>query len=158
MIASTKQPNGGIYCLYAKNVQMILLSTPPRKEKFIIQSEPIPQQRHRDSKYGGKYDPNKHVKESIGLIALYQQSSKKKFTYGPLFMKISFYFPIPKYLKNKISENDWHIKRPDSSNLLKLYEDALKHMYKDDSQFCKIDIEKRYSSNPRTEIIITELE
>ena len=49
------------------------------------------------------------------------------------------------------------ITRPDASNYAKLTEDALSGVvYLDDSQVVDLTVRKRYSSQPRTEIVVRE--
>lgn len=122
--------------------------------KFIIPGDPKPQQRHRDAKYGGKYDPTKQLKSIIGLVALSQHKVRRLL--GPLEMNFNFYMPIPKR-NTKIQEGYPHTLRPDFDNLIKLYTDALSFLYKDDAQICKGIYSKVYSSQPRTEIQIIPL-
>lgn len=48
-----------------------------------------------------------------------------------------------------------HNQKPDSSNLLKFYEDAANSvLYDDDSMLCHVSAKKKWSDNPRTEINI----
>lgn len=49
-------------------------------------------------------------------------------------------------------------KKPDSSNILKAVEDGLNGVaYRDDSQIVDHEIHKRYSTEPRLEVTITEV-
>ena len=52
----------------------------------------------------------------------------------------------------------YHTKKPDSDNLLKTVKDALEGtFYKNDSQICKVNMEKVYSDRPRIEFELKEI-
>ena len=62
-------------------------------------------------------------------------------------------------IKDKYVEIEQHSRKPDLDNLIKMLADTVqgKHrMILDDSQICRIQAEKVYSKQPRTEIIIEE--
>lgn len=81
---------------------------------------------------------------------------------GPLALYVTFYLPIPKSLSNKKQqnlENTYHWRKPDKDNLEKwLCDICSKIVYTDDSQIAVSTVEKRFSSNPRTEFMLKELE
>lgn len=71
--------------------------------------------------------------------------------------RIYFRIPIscPKNLRTEMIDV-YRNKKPDLSNLLKFYEDALnKILWTDDSQICQILTYKAYSDHPRVEIEVT---
>ena len=96
---------------------------------------PLPAPRPRFSKFG-TYNPKRYTdyKKAVALLA------KRVFkpTLKPVKLVVYFYMPIPKsWSKKKRLEavGQYHIKKPDSDNLLKTVKDALNGIaYKDDSQ------------------------
>ena len=130
---------------------------------FTIPGKPIALKRHRPSARGGYYDPSSKDKKQTWLqIAKYKPKQPFK---GSIYLKVMFYSKRPKshfrtgkyanVLKDGVPE--YHTNTPDLSNLIKLYEDILQpNFYLDDSQICRIQAEKIYSKQPRTEIIIEE--
>ena len=131
--------------------------------KFTIKGKPIALKRHRSTRSGRMYDPSAKDKKQIWLqIARFKP---KRPLEGQIMLFATFYMPRPKkhfrtgkyanVLKDGVPE--YHTNTPDLSNLIKLYEDILQpSFYLDDSQICRIQAEKIYSKQPRTEIIIEE--
>ena len=129
-----------------------------------IKGKPIALKRHRSTRTGRMYDPSAKDKKQIWLqIARFKP---KRPLEGKIMLFATFYMPRPKshyrtgkyanVLKDKMPE--YHTNTPDLSNLIKLYEDILQpSFYLDDSQICRIQAEKVYSKQPRTEIIIEEI-
>lgn len=79
----------------------------------------------------------------------------------PLFLSgeavsltVTFYMPIPSSIsQKKRADLYWHVKKPDSDNLLKFLKDCGNGvLWVDDSQVCHVEARKIYSDNPRTEI------
>ena len=130
---------------------------------FTITGQAKALKRHRPSARGGYYDPSSKDKKQIWLqIARFKP---KRPLEGQIMLFATFYMPRPKkhfrtgkyanVLKDGVPE--YHTNTPDLSNLIKLYEDILMpSFYLDDSQICRIQAEKIYSKQPRTEIIIEE--
>ena len=119
---------------------------------YTIPGNPIPLARPRFSK-GHVFDCQKREKTAIALI-IHNQRGNTSFLEGPLRLDITFFMKIPKKGKNLL----WHIKRPDLSNMLKLYEDvAIGILYEDDSQIAEIVARKIYDEYPRTEFTLTHL-
>lgn len=71
---------------------------------------------------------------------------------GPVDLEVFFYMPIPKSLSKKKREAmraEWHIVKPDTSNLLKAVEDALNGiLWVDDSQVARCTLSKTYGAEP----------
>lgn len=132
-----------------------------RIKHYIIFGDPIALARARISR-GKLYDAQKHAKLVWGIDLQRQQNDEPLFE-GPIFMDVLFYMPLPKSCSKKKQDslkNQWHIYKPDSSNLLKFIEDvAISICYKDDSIISKVNIEKVYDDGkgPRTEFIFKEL-
>ena len=77
----------------------------------------------------------------------------------PLILNINFYLSIT---LNDAKLKQWGIippiHKPDTSNLLKFYEDCLNSLaYHDDSQIVSIVSQKFYDDNPRTEIEVIKM-
>jgi Holliday junction resolvase RusA-like endonuclease len=86
--------------------------------------------------------------------------------------RIEMYFemPIPNYwtkkkrsqfeIDSKDDKKIWHIKKPDVTNMRKLYEDCLEKagILSNDSVIVCGETQKYYSSTPRTIIIIKKME
>jgi len=140
--------------------------------RIIILGKPEAQQRHRDRKYGGKYDPQSKIKGPLGLIIKSQIRRQKLKPHqlrssipltGAISVVMRFYMPIPKSTSKKKAllmevGQIHHTKKPDSDNMTKFYYDVLKGIaWKDDSQVVHSDIKKMYSRDPRVEILVTEV-
>ncbi len=76
---------------------------------------------------------------------------------APISVRIMFYFPIPESFsakKKERLENTPHCKMPDTDNCVKSILDGCQgYVFQNDSRIYRIVAEKRYSSNPRTEVI-----
>ena len=124
--------------------------------KYVILGKPIPLARARHSN-GHVYDSQTHEKLRAGLYLQNQHGNKPMFE-GPIHFEIIFYFE-PTKRKRLIMHGIPHIFKPDTSNLVKFYEDvATGILYKDDCIISSITARKLYDKGEaRTEIIITEL-
>jgi Holliday junction resolvase RusA-like endonuclease len=133
-----------------------------RYKHYVIKGDPVALARVRFSRVGGIYDSQKHIKVVWG-IDLQRQHNEEPFFSGPLFMDVIFYFPIPKNCSRKRAKElagQYHISKPDSSNLLKFVEDvATKILYNDDCIIAYHCVEKLYDdgNGPRTEFVLREL-
>lgn len=128
---------------------------------------PKPQARARHYNRGGfsgTYDPSKGDKESF-LSIIHQKAPREPIT-GPIQLTIVFYMPRPKghygsgkkQCLLKDSAPEFHTGRPDIDNIIKFYQDSMnKVFWKDDSQICWIEAQKKYSERPRTHLIIQTL-
>jgi len=122
---------------------------------YLIPGRPVPLQRARHNQYSSRpWDPQKALKQQLShLIAL--QNKLKIMYQGPLRLEIIFYFPRSRETRKET----WHHMRPDTTNLIKLIEDVCnKLLYEDDCQIAWIDARKMYSSKPRVEFDLHELE
>jgi len=128
---------------------------------FFLPDKPIPWSRPGSSK-GRFYDPQCDVKENI------RQYVKKMFL-PPDFKLIEslfiihyiFQFEMPKSWSKKKKERMYgiaHRQRPDSSNLVKFYEDAFNgFIFKDDCEIWNFSVKKKWSDKNQTIIQIIEL-
>lgn len=132
--------------------------------KLLIPGKPLGKQRPRVLKNGTTYTPKKTVNYETLIKELYATEYRlEKPKEGPLKMKITAYFPIPKSVSKvkATSMERGHIrptKRPDVDNIIKIVADALNGLaYKDDSQIVSCCLEKYYSSIPRVQVEIEEV-
>jgi Holliday junction resolvase RusA-like endonuclease len=107
------------------------------------------------------YDPQGALKNDLKVLVEEQCKDLPALFQYP---KVSFWFymPIPKSMAKSeriqtTLENLRHVKKPDVDNLIKLYLDVMtKYVYDDDNCVSLGSVEKFYSDNPRTEILIEE--
>ncbi len=131
--------------------------------KFILDGEPIAQMRHRTS--GRKhYNPQSEIKKSIQWRIKHkcQLQGHKQPLEGPISIEMIFYLDYPR----KRSRSDLNLflwgcekntSKPDDDNMEKFYKDCLsKIVYVDDKQIISTKLEKHYSLQPRTEILVME--
>jgi len=135
--------------------------------KIIINEEPKSQSRPRFNSYTKKAYEKEDItnyKKKVSYAA--KQVIKKPIEKGiPLKIEVSFYMKTPKVISN-VKKNASNIdnelirvtKKPDIDNLLKAILDGLNGIaFDDDNQITDVILKKRYSFDPRTEILITEL-
>ena len=123
--------------------------------KIFIPIKPMGAPRPRVTR-NGTYNDLKYTnyKKAIALIS----NSKFKIpSNAPFFMKLDFFFEIPKsWSKAKKESAKWHVFKPDSDNLAKGVKDALNGIaYVDDAQVCFLQIRKQYA---QSEGILIEIE
>jgi Holliday junction resolvase RusA-like endonuclease len=127
----------------------------------MVEGNPIALARVRYSR-GNFYDSQKNLKLVWG-ISLSNQHNDEPLFVGPIWMDIIFYLPIAKKCPGKLRQdliNNWHLCKPDISNLCKFLEDVcIGICYEDDCLIAKETIEKVYDdgNGPRTEFTISEL-
>lgn len=87
----------------------------------------------------------------------------QKILAAPLCLDFTFQMPIPQ-ATSKVRRTQMlngilhHIKRPDTTNLIKFAEDTLKGIViEDDSQVCQISAQKIYGLTPKTVIKVIPL-
>ena len=134
--------------------------------EFSVKGCPKALKRHRSTRTGRMYDPSAKEKKQLWLqIAKFKP---KKPLAGNIMIKLVFYMPRPKShyrtgkFKHLLKENvpDFHSFTPDLDNLVKLVCDTIQgkdRMIVDDSQVCRLQAEKIYDEEPRTEVIIEEV-
>ncbi len=121
---------------------------------IVIPLTPYPAPRPRFSKFG-TYNPKKYTEHKKAFALLAKVQSKTYFERG-IELNVTFFMPIPTSLSKKkrseLIEQHYHIKKPDCDNLLKTVKDSLEGVfYKNDSQICKVTMQKVYSDKPRVE-------
>ena len=132
--------------------------------EFTIHTEPRPQGRPRFSIRGGRvhvFDPSAKEKKMFMARCLKYKPSKP--TECAMFVDMNLYFARPKshygtgknssILKNSAPE--FHVKTPDTDNLVKFIFDALNDIFwKDDAMIMGHKVKKHYASKPRVEVSI----
>jgi Holliday junction resolvase RusA-like endonuclease len=118
-----------------------------------IPGKPIPK------KQGTKYNTQSKEMDDTRWIVKSQWKRPIIKEKRPVKLTLTYYLPIPKNGENSTKkEEDRHVIKPDSDNMTKYIKDCMsKIVYRDDCQVCDEIIKKRYSHNPRTEIIVEEL-
>ena len=124
--------------------------------KFKVPGNPKGKQRPRICRINGRsvaYTQKQTVEYEKLIRASYAASSNVFFEKNiPLEMSIIALFSIP-----NCHTDGWHLKRPDSDNIIKIIMDALNGVcYHDDEQICRIYFEKKYADIPETKITIKE--
>ena len=127
---------------------------------IVIPLAPYPAPRPRFSKFG-TYNPKKYTDYKKNFLMLTKMQCKTYFE-GAIRLDITFFMPIPLSLSKKkqseLIEQHYHIKKPDSDNLLKTVKDSLEGTYyKNDSQICVVNMQKVYSHKPRVEFELIKL-
>lgn len=111
--------------------------------------------------YAVRVNPSAKDKKNLKLIV--QERAPEKPLDCPLKLKVLFYFPYRKSDygtgKNKGrlkgSAPVWHTVRPDCDNCVKLILDAFSGIFwRDDTLISMLEVQKKYSERPRTEIYI----
>lgn len=134
--------------------------------EFTIHSKPKALKRHRSTRTGRMYDPSAKDKKYMWLqIAKFRPKTP---LIGNIMIFIIFYMPRPKShyrtgrFKHLLKDNvpEYHKSTPDLDNLVKMVCDTIQgkdRMILDDSQVCRIQAEKLYDEEPRTEVYIEEI-
>ena len=127
---------------------------------FRVPWEPVPKARPRVTRQGA-YTPRKTlVYESRVAQAWYEQSGVKMPDDTALVATIHAYFPIPQSFRKGKRDRlnaEYHKKRGDLDNVVKSVLDALNgKAFKDDAAVSVIHAVKRYSDEPRTDVVIME--
>ena len=124
-----------------------------------INLKPFPTPRPRFSKFG-TYNPAAYTNYKKAFLLLTKRQCKTYFN-GALKLEVTFFMQIPASLSKKKQREligQYHIKKPDTDNLLKTVKDSLEGtFYKNDSQICKVEAEKIYSDKPRVDFEIKEI-
>ena len=132
--------------------------------KFIIHAVPYPKGRPKVARNGHVYTPTATREYEELIVSEWNiQHGKAAPIENPIAVRVMFYMPIPKATSKKARERmaaglEVPAKKPDIDNLLKAVLDALNgKCYHDDNQLVEISAKKLYSTEPRTEVFISEL-
>jgi Holliday junction resolvase RusA-like endonuclease len=130
--------------------------------RIVIDGFPVPAARPRFVRAGPfvrTYNPT-HVNQYRDLLKYHAQEAMKdrKPLDGALRMSVLCVMPMPESMPAKAKRAAAigmiaHTKKPDCSNLLKNFEDALNGIvYVDDARLCEVKVLKIYGEKPRVEI------
>lgn len=130
---------------------------------FSIPGEPVAKGRPRFAN-GHAFTPNKTraYEEIVRLHAMQAMRGKKMLT-GPIGIRVTAYFPIPKSFTNTKKEQAIsgalrHTKKPDWDNVGKIVSDALNGVvYPDDAVIADATVSKRYGIEPRVVVTVLEI-
>lgn len=142
--------------------------------KITVPGEPVPKGRHRARIVQPKSKPafihfyqdadTEAYEKAVGWQAKFVMKGRGLLT-GALRIEVVAYLKVPASWSAKQKERALvgdlinglllPISRPDGDNFLKAALDAMNGIvYKDDSQVTDMSVKKRYSDNPRLEIVI----
>lgn len=133
--------------------------------RLTVPGKPTPLSRAGHGQFGGKFLTAPTSKQ-IGLVVdAWERAGKPRFEdETPLLLECDFYFERPASHfgtgrnagQLKASAKTQPTSRPDTSNLVKLVEDALnENAFKDDSRIVRLVAAKRYvDQGSRTEIVL----
>ena len=144
------------------------ISMEPRTFSFTVPGPPTPKARARvvyreGAGAYGAFTPEKTrvAEDEVGYVA---KSHGVELLDGAVKLTVRAYIPIPRSwslrktnlaVEGKLRPTT----KPDVDNIGKMISDALNHIaYRDDSQIVESRISKWYSTQPRTEVTIEEVE
>jgi len=115
-------------------------------------------------KAGGQNEEN--WRQAVAYAAMRAMDGRPPLD-GPVSLVVTFVMPRPKYhyhtakrLAGELRQDapGYHVKAPDRTKLMRSTEDAMTGIvYRDDSQVCTGNVEKRYGSQPGAVIAIESL-
>lgn len=112
--------------------------------EFIIRGDPVGKARHRKSKSGGYYTPEKTAsyERLVGQTAQAEMVGQAP-ALGPLLVEITAFFKLPKRTPKKRQFNGPHVKKPDIDNVVKAIFDGMQNIVMaDDKQICSLSVAK----------------
>lgn len=131
---------------------------------LIIPGPPCAKGRPRFTRFGHAYTPKKTESAESTIRAVYAMTyPDAEPLAGPLAMQVKAYFPVPKSANKALREFAEreclpYCKKPDADNVGKLCADALNGVaYRDDATIYQFEVWKYYSTKPRLEVHIREL-
>lgn len=131
--------------------------------RLTIPGEPVGKARPRMIRGGIVYTPAKTVNYETLIRELFViKYPDFQPIEGPVEMNLFAWLKMPKESKKKtLAMESGEIrptKKPDMSNILKTVEDALNNLaYNDDKQIVELTVKKWFSSRPRIELEIEEI-
>ena len=128
---------------------------------IVVPGPPVGQGRPRFTRRGFAYTPPKTRTHAAYIKAMFAQKYPGHMPLeGPVEMEVIVVFPVPKSASKKRRQamlwgHEMPTKKPDSSNAMKLCEDALNGIaYRDDAQIVLSSVAKQYGTAAHTEIKI----
>jgi len=126
--------------------------------KYLISGNPVPLARCRVNFAQRKVWDSQRKYKVITGIEISRQHGNLPFFEGPLRVDVLFFMKRPQSLQARKATKKYHCYTPDCDNLLKQVLDILTGViFKDDCIVSFITAQKRYDSDPRTEIVVKEL-
>jgi Holliday junction resolvase RusA-like endonuclease len=124
--------------------------------KFTINARPQPKERHRTTKRGHHYTPQRTVNfELLVRCEFRAQHPFHEILTGPVGMSIDIQYKRPKTVK----KGYWHTSPGDASNIVKAIEDALnKVAWVDDRQVADVYAKKHWGDCDSIVVSIWPLE
>ena len=110
--------------------------------KFTINARPQPKERHRTTKRGHHYTPQRTVNFELTVAAEFRaQHPFHEILTGPVGMSVDIQFKRPKTVK----KGYWHTSPGDASNIVKAIEDGLNRVaWVDDRQVADVYAKKHW--------------
>ena len=131
---------------------------------FIIPGEPVAMGRHRTTKTGHTYTPQKTRDAKAHIAHSVSRQFKSPPLGSPLRLTVIFYFPPSKEIQKKqpdgVRRGDIPVaKKPDLDNLIKTVGDALNGiLWEDDKLIVDVRAVKQYSLEPRIGLMVEVLQ
>ena len=136
-----------------------------RSLMVVINLDPYPSPRPRFTRQGRPYMPKEYTAWKKKFLKEWLKHGIEKFDVGvPLAVDLKFFIKPPSSIsrvknnQNILKSEAWRVvKKPDADNLGKSPLDAISgYAYEDDNQISDLHSRKRYSLDPRVEIVIKE--
>lgn len=138
----------------------------PEQLTIEIDGKPFGKQRPRVVSRGGfarAYTPIETINYQNKVKSAYINKYGNRRLEGKIEANIGAYFSVPesaskKKKKELIENNVPYTKKPDCDNIAKCVLDALNDIaYDDDSQICRLTVEKRYNEKSKTIVALKEV-
>ena len=132
--------------------------------RLVIPGNPVAQGRPRATRQGRVYDPetSRNYKAYVRLLA--SQKNLVARMSGPLSVKITAVFEIPKSKTKKfkaaaLALKELPTKKPDADNVAKIVCDSVNGiLWDDDCQIVELSVKKIYGEAPRVEMEVEKVE
>jgi len=140
-----------------------MAGTNKKSVTFIVEGEPQGKGRHRTTKTGHIFTPEKTALYENWVKTCYLSRTDKEILIGELKATIHAYYGIPKSKSLKVKRDMLDgvlrpIKKPDADNVSKVILDALnKIAYGDDAQIVELTVSKFYAEQGFVKIFLEEL-
>ena len=136
-----------------------------RHIEFTIPHVPVPEGRARAYRAGGFIrvvtpEKTRHYRALVAEAANAACGALEPLD-GPIELRVVFWMPVPAKMSQKARQallGRFQSRKPDADNLLKALQDGMTGiMWVDDCQVARVVAEKRYSDEPRTDVVIQEI-